>query len=382
MASGVAQGPAMTSMRQDATVTTVDATAYTIATDSPEADGTIEWDSTTMVLVRVSAEGVVGTGWTYSSAAAAPLIRAVLAPIVEGSNALATVATWGAMVRGMRNIGRTGLGGMALSAVDTALWDLKARLLGIPLHGLLGSDRTSVALYGSGGFTTYDHERLVEQLRGWVDDGMTAVKIKIGESWGGRRARDLDRVHQAREIIGPDVQLFVDANGGYSVGQAVRVGKALDDLDVRWFEEPVSSDDLAGLRHVRQHTLSDTAAGEYGDSLDYFHTMLGADALDCVQVDVTRCGGITELLRIAALAAAAQLDVSGHCAPHLHASVLAAVPNLRHLEYFHDHVRIERMLFDGTPDPFEGQLPLNSTDSGHGLRFLDDAAEQYRVDPQ
>lgn len=286
----------------------------------------------------------------------------------------------GAMVRALRNIGRTGLGGMALSAVDTALWDLKARLLGVPLHELLGSDRTSVPLYGSGRFTTYDHDQLAEQLTGWVqDDGMKAVKIKIGESWGRREARDLDRARQARDIVGPDVEVFVDANGGYSVGQAVRVGQALDELDVRWFEEPVSSDDLAGLRHVRQHTRSDTAAGEYGDSLDYFHTMLAADALDCVQVDVTRCGGATELPRIAALAAAAQLDVSGHCAPHLHAAVLAAVPNLRHLEYFHDHVRIERMLFDGTPDPVDGHLPLARDRAGHGLTLREETAEHYRV---
>ena len=367
--------------RQGAVVDTVTATAYTIGTDAPEGDGTLAWDSTTMVVVQVTADGVVGTGWTYTAAAAVPLIQGTLASVVEGSDALATRSTWEAMVRQLRNIGRTGLGGMALSAVDTALWDLRARMLDVPLHVLLGSSRTSVPLYGSGGFTTYDHEQLREQLTGWVhDDGMSAVKIKIGESWGQREARDLDRARQARDIVGADVELFVDANGGYTVGQAVRVGQALDELDVRWFEEPVSSDDLAGLRHVRQHTTSDTAAGEYGDSLDYFHTMLGADALDCVQVDVTRCGGATELLRIAALAAAAQIDVSGHCAPHLHAPVLAAVPNLRHLEYFHDHVRIERMLFDGTPDPVDGQLPLNPEAPGHGLTFRSEVAERYRVD--
>ena len=233
-------------------VEAVSATAYTIATDAPEGDGTLTWDSTTMVVAQVRADGVEGTGWTYTAAEAAPLIRSVLAPIVEGSDALATRSTWDAMVAALRNIGRTGLGGMALSAVDTALWDLRARLLGVPLHRLLGSDRSSVPLYGSGGFTTYDHDQLHNQLSGWVhDDGMTAVKIKIGESWGARESRDLDRAQQARDIIGSEVELFVDANGGYTVGQAVRVGRALDELDVRWFEEPVSSDDLAGLRHVR-----------------------------------------------------------------------------------------------------------------------------------
>ena len=364
----------------DAVVSSIEAGAYTIDTDSPEADGTFQWDATTMVVVEAVADGIVGTGWSYTSSAAVPLIRATLAPVVQGTDALATAATWDSMVRALRNIGRTGLGGMALSAVDTALWDLKARLLAVPLHRLLGSNRTSVPLYGSGGFTTYDHDHLREQLTGWVrDDGMQAVKIKIGESWGRLEGRDLDRARQAREIIGDDVDLFVDANGGYVLGQAVRVGRALDELDVRWFEEPVSSDDLSGLRYVREHTLSDTAAGEYGDSLDYFHTMLAADALDCVQVDITRCGGVTDLLRIAALAAAAQIDVSGHCAPHLHAPVLAAVPNLRHLEYFHDHVRIERMLFEGTLDPVDGNLPL-AQGPGHGLTLCSEVAEQYLLD--
>ena len=359
-------------------VSAVEATALTIPTDEPEADGTIAWDATTIVVVRVRADGLVGTGWTYGSAAAAAVVEQTLAPVVTGSDALATVGTWSAMVRALRNIGRPGVAGMALSAVDCALWDLKARLLGVPLHRLLGADRDRVPLYGSGGFTTYTPDRLQTQLRGWVqDDRMHRVKIKIGESWGSRVERDLARVRQARDVVGPDVELFVDANGGYTVGQAVRVGRCLDDLDVRWFEEPVSSDDLAGLRAVRRAVRADVTAGEYGYSLDDLRRMCEAGAVDCLQVDVTRCGGITELLRVAAVAAAAQLEVSGHCAPHQHAPALAAVPNLRHLEYFHDHVRIERLLFDGTQRPADGQLPLSSS-AGHGLTFHPEAAEQAR----
>ncbi len=361
-------------------VSSVEAAAYTVPTDQPEADGTIEWDDTTIVVVRVHAEGVVGTGWTYGSPAIVPLVERTLAPVVTGTDVLANVGTWSAMVRALRNIGRRGLAGMGLSAVDCALWDLKARLLGVPLHRLLGADRDRVPLYGSGGFTTYTDDRLERQLRGWVDDdGMKRVKIKIGESWGARQGRDLDRVRQARDVIGRDVELFVDANGGYDVGQAVRVGQALDDLGVTWFEEPVSSDDLAGLGVVRRAVRADVAAGEYGDSLDYFHTLCEAQALDCVQVDVTRCGGITELLRIAALAAGADLEVSGHCAPHQHAPVLAAVPNLRHLEYFHDHVRIERLFFDGVRPPTQGALALEPEQPGNGLCFRADRAERYET---
>ncbi|HET7823207.1 MAG TPA: enolase C-terminal domain-like protein [Ornithinibacter sp.] len=363
-----------------AVVSSVAAAAYTVPTDEPEADGTISWEATTIVVVQVHAGDLVGTGWTYGSPVIAPLVEKSLAPVVVGSDVLGNVATWSAMVRALRNIGRRGLAGMGLSAVDCALWDLKARVLGLPLHRLLGSGRDSVPLYGSGGFTTYTADRLAQQLTAWVeDDGMRRVKIKIGESWGSRPDRDLERARQAREVVGPDVELFVDANGGYDVGQAVRVGRDLDELGVRWFEEPVSSDDLTGLGVVRRAVLADVAAGEYGDSLDYFHTLCRANVLDCVQVDVTRCGGITELLRVAAVAAGAQLDVSGHCAPHEHAAVLAAVPNLRHLEYFHDHVRIERLFFDGIPAPVDGQLPLPTERPGNGLSFRTDRAERYRA---
>ncbi len=367
-------------MLHAAVVSGVEATAYTVPTDQPEADGTMAWDDTTIVVVQVHSGDVVGTGWTYGSAAIAPLVEQSLAPVVTGTSAMSNVATWSAMVRALRNVGRPGLAGMGMSAVDCALWDLKARLVGLPLHQLLGAERDRVPVYGSGGFTTYGRDRLEQQLRGWVEDlGLRRVKIKIGESWGSCVERDLDRVRHARAVVGPEVELFVDANGGYTVGQATRVGQALDDLGVTWFEEPVSSDDLAGLGTVRRAVLADISAGEYGDSLDYFHTMCEAQVLDCLQVDVTRCGGITELLRIAAVAAAAHLEVSGHCAPHQHAPVLAAVPNLRHLEYFHDHVRIERMLFDGIRAPVQGDLAVPSGLPGNGLSFRPDRAEPYRA---
>src|SRR5690606_31008790 len=188
-----------------------------------------------------------------------------------------------------------------------------------------------VPVYGSGGFTTYDDRRQHEQLAEWVhEQGIPRVKIKIGESWGTRVSRDLARMTAARKAIGDDAELYVDANGAYGRKQAVRVMRAAGDLDVRWFEEPVSSDDPAGLAHVRDHVTADVAAGEYGYDLVYFRRL--AEVVDCLQVDVTRCGGISELLRVAAVAAAAGLQVSTHCAPHQHVAVAAAVPNLRHLE--------------------------------------------------
>jgi L-alanine-DL-glutamate epimerase-like enolase superfamily enzyme len=354
--------------------------AYTVPTDAPEADGTFAWDCTTLVLVRASSEGETGTGWTYAPAATTAIVAEALAPVVRGCPAMDVAAAWGSMVRHVRNSGRHGLVGYAISAVDVALWDLKARLLGLPLHRLLGAVRTDVPVYGSGGFTTYDERQLAQQLARWtVEQRIPRVKIKIGESWGSCVDRDVERMRQARAAIGDDVELFVDANGAYGAAQAIRVMDDVSDLDVRWFEEPVSSDDLAGLRHVRERVRADVAAGEYAGDLFEARRLCESGGVDCLQLDVSRVGGISEWLRGAAVAASYNLQVSGHCGPHLHAHVAAATPNLRHLEWFHDHERIETMLFDGTLDPSGGTVTPRDDVLGNGLTFRDDVAEPYRV---
>jgi L-alanine-DL-glutamate epimerase-like enolase superfamily enzyme len=360
-------------------VTGIEATAYTVPTDAPEADGTLAWDKTTLVLVTARAGETCGIGWTYGAAAVCPVIGDQLTPVVAGRSALDVPAATEAMARAVRNIGRAGVAALALSAVDIALWDLKARLLGLPLTGLLGRVHQAVPVYGSGGFTSYDERQLTEQLSGWVKrDGIGRVKIKIGEDWGGNERRDLDRVARARDVIGPQAELFVDANGGYRTGQAVRVAAMLAEYGVTWFEEPVSSQDLAGLAVVRAQVIPEVAAGEYSWSLADSARLIAAGAVDCLQLDVTRCGGITGFLAGAALAAAASLDVSAHCAPNLHAHVGAAVPNLRHIEYFHDHQRIERMFFDGALDPDGGMLRPVPGRPGLGMEFRAADAERFR----
>ena len=339
------------------TVAEVTADVYVIPTETPEADGTLAWDKTTMVVASARAGQTRGLGWTYAAASAGSVITDVLAEAVTGRSALDVPGSAEAMARAVRNIGRPGIAATAISAVDIALWDLKARLLGCSLPVLLGQAQAAVPIYGSGGFTTYDDQQTRDQLSGWVQkDRIPRVKIKIGESWGRRVPRDLERVELAREVIGPDTELFVDANGGYTAGQAVRVAERLAQYGVTWFEEPVSSQDLAGLAAVRRQIRPDVAAGEYSWSLADSARLIDAGAVDCLQLDVTRCGGITEFLRGAALAKAHNLEVSGHCAPNLHARVGVAVPNLRHVEYFHDHQRIERLLFDGALDPDGGVL--------------------------
>lgn len=354
------------------------AQAYQVPTDAPEADGTLAWSSTTLVLVEASADGVSGIGWTYGPAATVAVVAELLAPVVTDADPDDVPAAWLSMQQGLRNAGRPGVAGLALSAADCAIWDLKARRHGLPLARLLGTARRQVPVYGSGGFTPYDAERQHRQLAGWVrDHGIPRVKIKIGESWGANTGRDVARMTAARRTVGDDVELYVDANGAYERKQAIRVMQAAADLDVRWYEEPVSSDDLTGLGIVRDNVLPDVAAGEYGFDLSYFQRMV--PYVDCLQIDVTRCGGISEFQRGAAVAAAAGLEVSAHCGPYQHLAVAAAVPNLRHIEWFHDHVRIETMFFDGAVPATGGVAPVNLTEPGNGVALRGADAERFRV---
>jgi L-alanine-DL-glutamate epimerase-like enolase superfamily enzyme len=363
-------------MPHDVAVERLDVSVYTVPTDFPESDGTAEWDSTTLVLVEAHAGGRAGLGYTYGAAATGALIRETLAQVVEGRDAFSVTAAWDALGRACRNLGRPGLASMGIAAVDTALWDLKARLLDVPLVTLLDAAREAVPVYGSGGFTSYPDALLAEQLGSFVSQGIPRVKMKVGRE----PERDLHRVEVARAAIGDDTELYVDANGALTRQQALRfAGDAAGRYDVRWFEEPVSSDDLEGLRFVRDRAPDgmDVAAGEYGYMLPYFERMLDAGAVDCLQADVTRCEGITGFLRVAALCEAHCLELSAHCGPAIHAHPCCAVVPLRHLEYFHDHVRVERMLFDGVLEPIGGELRPDLSRPGNGLELKRSDAERY-----
>ena len=360
------------------TVENVTASAYTIPTDAPESDGTLEWDSTTLVVVQATAAGETGLGYTYAGPAAAQVVTGKLAGVVEGLDATTPAASWAAMVHAIRNLGRPGLVATAISAVDIALWDLGARLAGVPMAVAVGAVHAATPIYGSGGFTSYDDEQLAGQLAGWAEAAIPRVKMKVGRD----PERDEHRLAVARGAIGEDVELYVDANGAYSRKQALGWAQRYADGGVRWFEEPVSSDDLEGLRLLRDRGPGclDIAAGEYGYDLPYFHHMLEAGAVDCLQADVTRCGGVSALLRVSGLCDARTMDLSLHCAPQVSAQVGTAVWHLRHLEYFHDHVRIEGLAFDGvlSPEP-GGLLRPDRSRPGLGLTLKSADLERYRA---
>ncbi|HEY4205891.1 MAG TPA: enolase C-terminal domain-like protein [Puia sp.] len=351
--------------------------AYTIPTDLPESDGTIEWDSTTLVLVEIAGNGKKGIGYTYADAATAFFIDRTLKPLVQGRDTRNSATTTSQLIKGIRNNGSCGIAMMAVSAVDNALWDLKARITGLPLCDLLGCVRENMKLYGSGGFTNYTEQQTARQFEAWATEGITHFKMKVGREPG----KDLQRVRAARMAIGDAAVLMVDANGAYNVRQALRMADTFVEYGVTWMEEPVSSDDLRGLRFIRDHAPAGCAiaAGEYGYNLPYFETMLHAGAVDVLQADATRCGGISFLLKAGYLCEAHQLPFSTHCAPSLHLHASLALPAFSIAEYFHDHVRIESMLFDGVSPPVAGCLKPDRSRPGLGLEFKHADANKYKL---
>ena len=362
----------------DHVIRQVRAAAFVIPTDGPEADGTFEWRSTTLVLAEVDAGDATGLGYTYEAAAAVRVITETLGPSVTGKPAFDIPAAWDAMRNAVRNIGSRGVAACAISAVDNALWDLKAKLLGVSLAELLGRRRDAAPVYGSGGFCNYDQAQLQAQLGGWVrDGGCRWVKMKIGRDAEG----DVARAAQARAAIGEDAGLFVDANGAWTPKAALCFAEQTRRQRISWFEEPVSSDDLEGLALVRARAPvgMEIAAGEYGYEPFYFRRMLAAGAVDVLQADATRCLGITGFLRAAALADAWNLPLSSHCAPAIHLAPACAAPRLAHMEWFHDHVRIEAMLFDGAPQLKHGLATPDPARPGNGLAFKRADAERFAV---
>ena len=356
----------------------LEVTAYTVPTDEPESDGTLEWDSTTIVVVEARGGGERGVGYTYGDVAVATLIRSKLADVVEGADAMAPSATWASMHAALRNVGQPGVGSMALSAVDIALWDLKARLLGVSVADLVPRARRRVPVYGSGGFTSYSHDRLGAQLADWVEEGIPRVKMKIGRD----PQRDPERLAAARSAVGREVELMVDANGAYEVPEAIAwANRLLEEWDVEYLEEPTTSDDPGGLARVRDHAPPGLAiaAGEYAWDVYACGRLLDAGAVDILQADVTRCGGITSLLRIDGLCAAGNVPFSAHCAPAVSAHACCGMQTVLHIEYFHDHTRVERIVFDGVVDARDGCLEPDRDRPGLGLELRRPDALEYAV---
>jgi L-alanine-DL-glutamate epimerase-like enolase superfamily enzyme len=364
-------------MRKECSITAGSVSFYTIPTDAPEADGTFEWDSTSMVLVELECGKLRALGYTYADAATAAAAHKLLKSVVLHSDPLRHAETLQRMLHQIRNLGETGIAMMAISAIDNALWDLRARLADLPLVSFLGQVRDRIPVYGSGGFTTYNDAQLTNQLGAWATDGYSMVKMKVGT----HPEQDPARVRTARDAIGPDCKLFVDANGAYTVTQAIDLAHTFAEQGVCWFEEPVSADNLTGLNQVRQRAPlgMDVTAGEYGYTAWDFRSMLDAEAVTTLQADCTRCGGISGFLDAAALCWADNVPLSSHCGPSMHLHVCCAVPRAIHMEFFHDHARIERLFFDGFCEPQKGCMTPDLSRTGMGLELKRKDAKKFKA---
>ncbi|HXF10791.1 MAG TPA: enolase C-terminal domain-like protein [Desulfuromonadaceae bacterium] len=364
-------------MKPAETIQRTTVSVYEVPTDFPESDGTLEWNSTTMVLVELTAGRTRGIGYTYAHASCAAVVQDKLFPLVQQGDAMNLRATWNRMNNAVRNFGRQGLAATAIAAVDIALWDLKARLLGLPLVDLLGAVREKIPVYGSGGFTSYPEKRLRRQFEQWIAEGITMVKMKVGRD----PAADGARAKAARKAIDRGTELFVDANGAYSTKQALEKAEAFSEHNVSWFEEPVSSDDLDGLQFIRGRAPAgmEISAGEYNYDVLQARRMLETRSVDVLQADATRCG-ITGFLQTAGLCDAFQVPLSSHTASAIHAHLGCAASRARHAEYFHDHVRIEQMFFNGATTRHDGGfLKPDRSQPGLGLEFKRNDAEKFRI---
>lgn len=351
--------------------------AYTIPTDAPESDGTAKWDSTTIVIVELTADGISGLGYSYANLAAARICEELIKKVILNCDPFDIPLLHSAMDRQVRNWGRPGLVSSAISAIDTCLWDLKARLLEEPLLCLLGKVRDTIPAYGSGGFTSYTEKELIDQLAGWADEGFSCVKMKIGT----HPEEDVARVTAVQKALKGKAQLYVDANGAYDRQQALHKSRQFGDLGVVWFEEPVTSDDRTGLHFLveRSPAVMKIAAGEYNYTLDDARLLIEAQAIDILQTDVTRCGGVSNFIKIGELCEICHYPYSAHTAPSIHAPLCCSLVAAVNVEYFHDHVRIEHMLFDGAISAANGTLKPDLSRPGLGLDLKRSDAEKFQV---
>lgn len=358
-------------------ISSVKTSVYRVPTDHPESDGTIDWNATTVVLVTVSANGLTGIGFSYGHEAAGAVIQNLFAPLLKKADSMSIPLLWEKMVEASRNIGIEGITATAIAAVDIALWDLKAKILKVPLCTLWGKARDSVPIYGSGGFTSYSSKQLIQQFENWKKKGIKKFKMKVGRN----PDVDVQRVKTARKAIGLSSELFVDANGGYSRKQALEFAERFKEFDVSWFEEPVNAEDLQGLHLLcnRAPAGMDIAAGEYGYDFLYFRKMLEAQAVDILQADATRCCGFTGFFQACQLSRAFHIPLSSHTAPSIHLHPCLSHDFVCHMEYFHDHARIEEMFFDGLPALKNGCLYPHLDRLGHGLELKKSSAKKYLI---
>ena len=323
------------------------------------------------------ADGAEGLGYTYTVGAGGGAIRQLiardLAPLLEGADETRIEALWQKLWWAVHYVGRGGLAVHAISALDTALWDLMARRRGLPLWRLLGGHDPKVAAYAGGIDLFFTLEELLRQTEDNLAKGFRAIKMKVGRE---RLSEDMARVAAMRDLLGPDLPLMVDANMRWSADQAIRAARAFAPHEVFWLEEPTIPDDVPGHVRIRREGGLPLAAGENLHSIYEFQALIAAGGVSFPEPDLSNCGGVSAWLKVARLAEAANLPVTSHGVHDLHVHLLAAVPNASYLEVH--GFGLERFIAE----------PLKLADGkataperpGHGVELDWQALETLRAD--
>ena len=352
----------------------LDAAVYAIPTDRALEDATQSFDTLELVVVRVRlADRTEGMGITYTIGEGAEAIAAftesVLRPLLVGSDPAPRHA-YESMRTGTTFVGREGMSELAIAAVDIALWDAAARGAEEPLVSYLGGSHRSVPVYEThGGWLHLSREELLETASRVGEEGYAGMKMKLGRG----HAEDERRVRAVREELPDRCELMLDANCGYTVDEAIRFTRRVSNLDLAWLEEPLEKDDYVGYATLRDRVEIPIATGENFYSPTAFKQVLALDAVDILQPDVCRVGGITPWVRVAELGAAWGCPVIPHYIEPIHLHLAAAVENVPYIE--HHSTVLDRVMTD--PPVIEDGLMEPAEIPGHGVRF--EGIDQYRV---
>jgi D-arabinonate dehydratase len=365
-------------------ITSVESVPVEIPLEEPVSfsNRTITYRDHAITYVRTD-EGVEGVGYSLGYEGAdliSEAVQSLLEPMLLGEDPRDTERLWRKMFDGHIQIGRLGVLLRAISTVDIALWDVKAKAADQPLYKLLGGYADAVPSYASGGYYRDDkgHEGLRNEMQRYLDEGHDVVKMKVG-----RRsvAEEVERVEAVREVIGPDRTLLLDANGVWSTAnEAIRACRAFEPYDPYFIEEPVMIDKVEAMAELNRSISYPVATGELEGTRYNFARLYDDGAADVLQADATVCGGITEWLKIAHHAAAYDIEIAPHYNWNLHASLVGSIENGLFVEYFYRDMDVK--VFDDiveeplAPDD-EGMIPLPDK-PGHGVRLDEEAIETFR----
>ena len=286
---------------------------------------------------------------------------------------------WFRMFWSVRGCGRKGVAFCAISAIDTALWDLKAKALNLPLYKLLGPYTDTVTVYGSGGWTNLSEKELVKEQLNWVERGFRNIKMKVGKDFGTAEEEDIRRVAAVRKAVGDDITIYIDANNGYYAKQAIALAPRFEEYNVAFFEEPVLADDIEGLAAVKQASKIPVATGEHEYTKYGFKELLTRGAADILQPDVGRVGGVSEWMKVAHMAHAFNLPVANHAQHLISLHLACATPNLLAVECLGMLEEADRFFYTEIPEPKDGKLSPFPDKPGLGLELNPDVIKKYKV---